>query len=73
MLIMNEVKFIINNCMKCPYHYVEKIYTSDSFEHEEGCYCKIKNNKLVVADDWDLEKWAEIPDWCPLIGKETKL
>ena len=69
---MNEVKLIITNCMKCPYHYVEKIYTPDSFEHEEGCYCEI-SNKLVVADDWNLEKWANIPDWCPLVGKEIKL
>lgn len=74
---MNKVCFEIKNCCDCPNHYIEKIYTLDSFEMELGCYCsKVedknsynKKNKLVVADD-DVKRWASIPDWCPLLCED---
>lgn len=70
----NKVCFEIDNCCDCPNHYIERIYTADSFEHEEGLYCsKVddknsynKKHKLVVADDWDVRKSSQIPDWCPI-------
>jgi len=70
-----SIKIELENCCDCPHHYIEKIYTPDPFEHEEGCYCaKVedknsynKRHKLVVADDWDIRKWSEIPNWCPLL------
>ena len=74
---MNVVNIVINNCLNCPYHYVEGILTADSWEHETGCYCKMvedkdtKNwssngkHKLVASDDWHLERYTQIPDWCP--------
>lgn len=75
---MNEVCFKINNCYDCPYSYIEKIYTPDPFDHEEGIYCsKVedenscnKKHKLIVSDDWDIRRWSQIPDWCPLLRKE---
>lgn len=71
---MNKVCFEIDNCCDCPHHYTEKIYTPDPWEHEEGVYCsKVKDtnsynkkHKLVVTDDWDVKRWSQIPDWCPL-------
>lgn len=73
----NKVIFEITNCCSCPYHYKEQIYTADSWEHELGVYCsKVvdKNSynhqhKLVCADDWNVEKYADIPNWCPLLKK----
>ena len=64
----------IKNCCDCPYSYTKPVYTPDSWEHETGIYCrKIKDkeekDKLIVADDWDLRKWSQIPDYCPLINK----
>ena len=43
-------------------------------EHEYGVYCsKVEDNnsyngrnKLVAADDWDVEKYSQVPDWCPI-------
>lgn len=75
---MNEVYFKINNCYDCPYSYIEKIYTPDPFDHEEGIYCsKVedknscnKKHKLIVSDDWDIRRWSQIPDWCPLLRNE---
>lgn len=76
---MNEISIIINNCLQCPKCYTQKIYTEDSFEHEEGAYCSLaidkstncfgKNgkHKLIGFDDWHLEKYTNIPDWCPLL------
>ena len=74
---MNKVCLKITNCCDCPNHYIERIYTSDSFEHEEGVYCsKVedrnsynKKHKLVVSDDRDVRKWSHVPDWCPLCSK----
>jgi len=77
---MNKVCFDIDNCCDCPNHYKERIYTADSWEHEEGVYCskvedKNSNNKqhkLVVSDDWNVRKWSQIPDWCPLLKSEQR-
>lgn len=74
---MNKIVFEIDNCCRCPNSYQERVYTPDSFEMEFGCYCsKVedknsynKRNKLVVADE-DVERWANIPDWCPLLCKD---
>lgn len=76
---MNKVTFEITNCCNCPNHYVEHIYTPDPWEHEEGVYCsKVLDSdsynhkhKLVCADDWNVEKYADIPDWCPLLKSKT--
>ena len=74
----NTYSIEINNCCKCPYHYQERVYTPDSFEMVFGCYCsKVEDehsynrkHKLVVADE-DVERWAEIPDWCPILSKSN--
>ena len=63
----NTYSIEINNCCKCPHHYQEIVF---------GCYCsKVedkcsynKKHKLVVADE-DVERWAEIPNWCPMLSK----
>lgn len=73
----NTVTFEINNCSQCQNHYTEKIYTPDSFEHETGLYCsKVedsksynKRHKLVAEDDWDVTRYSQIPDWCPLLKR----
>lgn len=49
---------------------VRPIYTPDSWDHEEGCYCKLVKDvngydKLVAGDDWHLRRYTDIPDWCP--------
>ena len=72
---MNKVTFEIVNCCDCPYHYTEFIWTPDSWEHERGVFCeKVLDkdaddyrHKLVCADGWDVRKYADIPDWCPLL------
>lgn len=81
---MNEVTFKIDNCLQCRDCYTARIYTSDSFEHEEGAYCKLmpdsstdgfgKNgqHRLIGFDDWHLEKYTQIPNWCPRLGKQLK-
>lgn len=75
---MNKVCFCIENCCDCPNSYTQRIWTADSFEHEEGIYCsKIEDmsrdgfgkngkHKMITFDDWDIRKYATIPDWCPL-------
>ena len=75
----NQVTICINNCKECTSHYTEKIYTSDSFEHITGLFCsKVEDknsenhkHKLVAEDDWDVYKYSEIPDWCPLLDKNN--
>ena len=76
---MNEVILKIDNCLKCSNCYTAPIHTADSFEHEEGAYCKLvpdhsldgfgKNgdHKLIGSDDWHLENYTKVPDWCPLL------
>ena len=72
---MNKVIFEIDNCCKCPHSYQERVYTPDPFEFETGVYCSNvedknsynKKHRLVVADE-DVEYWAQIPDWCPLLA-----
>lgn len=69
----NKVCFEIDNCCDCRYCYKEPIYTPDPWEHEIGAYCsKVEDkssynrrHKLIAADDWNLEKYTLIPDWCP--------
>ena len=63
----------IENCMDCDHHTVERIWTPDSWEHVEGCYCTKCNNKLVGSDDWDVRDNATIPDWCPMLEKNKTL
>lgn len=75
---MNTVNLKIDNCMNCPHHFTDGILTADPFEHEKGCFCsKVRDEKnyecygqyykLVAADDWHLEKYTQVPDWCPLL------
>lgn len=81
---MNSVTFKIDNCLKCPKCYVDPIYTADSFEHESGAYCSLVEDKetgkifgqngkhkIIGSDDWHLEKYTKIPDWCPLLKNEN--
>lgn len=79
---MNTVNIKIENCLDCPHCYTYGILTSDSFEHEEGAYCrkvedkslngfgKNGTHKLICSDDWDLRKYAKIPDWCPMLKED---
>ncbi len=74
---MNKVIFEITNCCQCPHHYIEPVYTPDPWDHEEGVYClktidKESDNgkhRQVCESDWNIEKYADIPDWCPLLKK----
>lgn len=66
---MNTYSKVIDNCMDCEFHTVERIWTPDSWDHEYGCYCTKYNNKLVNSDDWDLRKYTQIPNWCPMLKK----
>lgn len=71
---MNQYTKLIDNCLDCDCCSVRPIYIADSWEHEEGAYCKevIENGKekLIVANDWDLRKYSKIPDWCPKLIKD---
>ena len=66
---MNVYVKIIDNCLDCQSCKIDRIYTEDSWDHEEGAYCTecIKNGKpkLIVSDDWDLRKYSQVPSWCP--------
>jgi len=76
------VTFCIKNCLDCPACYTERIFTADSFEHEEGAYCsevvdmsrngfgKNGKHKLIGTDDWDLRNYTKIPNWCPLLNTQ---
>ena len=70
---MNTCVKIIDNCLDCNSCFVDRILTADSWDHEEGAYCKedLKNGKprLIASDDWDLRKWSKVPDWCPKLIK----
>lgn len=77
---MNKLIIEIDNCCDCIHSHTERIYTPDPFEHETGLYCEllkeantypgaITNDKLIVSDEWDVKKYADIPDWCPLLHK----
>lgn len=66
---MAKVSIEISNCCECKNHDIRRIYTGDSFEYVEGVYCTACNDRLVVSDDRDVRKYADIPDWCPLIKK----
>lgn len=78
---MNKVIIEISNCCDCPHSYTEKIYTPDPFEHEDGLFCSQKDDKgsynkkhkLIVADEWDLRRYANIPDWCPLLKQKENI
>lgn len=81
-----KITFGISNCSKCPFHEEHGIVTADSFEHESGIYCSLTEDhgdswwhytydgrttkKLVVADEWDPEQYADIPGWCPFLIKQ---
>lgn len=77
----NKIVQVIENCCDCGNSYTEHIYTPDPFDHEEGLFCgKMYTgklypgtqalHKLICADDWDLRKYVDIPDWCPLLGRK---
>ncbi|HAU88209.1 MAG TPA: hypothetical protein DCW90_22860 [Lachnospiraceae bacterium] len=71
---MNACVKVIDNCLDCNSCTVDRILTADSWDHEEGAYCKevLKNGKprFIVSDDWDLRKWSKVPDWCPNLLKD---
>lgn len=78
---MNAAVLYVENCLDCPHCYTDRILTADSFEHEEGAYCKAvddtsmdgfgKNgkHKLIGSDDWHLRNYTKVPAWCPLLSK----
>ena len=74
---MNVVCIKIDNCCDCPNHCEEKIYTADPWDHEMGVFCtKVpdknspnKKDKLVAEDDWNVRRWSQVPDWCPILKK----
>lgn len=75
----------VTNCSQCRHHIIRQIWTQDWFEHEEGLYCTLvedcsdswarhtsggpTNYRLVISDDWDVRRYADVPDWCPLLPK----
>lgn len=80
----NTVTLKLENCMDCPNHFTAGILTADSFEHEVGCFCKLvkedrpekqhfhrQESKMVGCDDWHLERYTQVPDWCPLLKKDN--
>ncbi len=67
--MINKVCFTIDNCCDCQHSHIDKIYTPDSFDHEEGIYCLKANNELIASDDWNIRNKASIPGWCPLLNK----
>lgn len=81
---MNIATLHIENCLDCPHCYTDRILTADSFEHEEGAYCRLAEDtsygrfgqngkhKLIGSDDWHLRDYTKVPDWCPLLNKQNK-
>lgn len=74
----NTLTVNITNCKDCKNHYCERIYTADSFEHEEGMYCSLVTDKnsynhkhrLIASDDIDVTRYSDIPDWCPMLNMQ---
>lgn len=62
---MNKVCFEIDNCCDCPYHYTERVYTPDPWEHETGVYC----SKL---EDKRWRRWKKMIKYANQIIKEIK-
>lgn len=73
---MRYYEKVIDNCLDCEYCETDRICSPDSFDHDEGAYCKkVSNNgkhRLIAVDDWDLRKYTQIPNWCPKLS-ETDL
>lgn len=81
---MKRLLKIDDCCLDCSHSYTDRILTADSFEHEEGAYCRLvedtscdgfgKNgkDKLIGSDDWHLRDYTKVPDWCPLLGKPDR-
>lgn len=81
---MNIATLHVENCLDCPHCYTDRILTADSFEHEEGAYCRLTEDtsygsfgqngkhKLIGSDDWHLRDYTKVPDWCPLLNKQNK-
>ena len=76
-----KIALEIENCTECPFHERHQVWTPDSFDHEYGIYCSRAerledaasgktSKRLVVADEWDPGKYAEVPSWCPFIIRE---
>ena len=32
-----------------------------------------EKHKLVTSDEWDVRKWSQIPDWCPMLKNRGEL
>lgn len=43
---MNIATLHIENCLDCPHCYTDRILTADSFEHEEGAYCRFTRKRV---------------------------
>lgn len=81
---MNTVTLCIENCLDCSHCYTDRILTADSFEHEEGAYCRLVKDtsygsfgqngkhKLIGSDNWHLRNYTKVPDWYPLLGEQSK-
>lgn len=78
-----KITFEVDNCLNCPYCEKHQLMTPDSFEHEVGAFCSqteaiskewvhetydgIISKRMIGCDDWHLEQYTKVPDWCPFI------
>ena len=62
---------IISNCFDCKSCTIKSMSDPVSMEYEEGVYC-IEANKLIGSNDWYLERYTRIPEWCPFISEDHR-
>lgn len=69
--IMTKVVFEIENCSKCPFVDIIKVYTGDSWDDVHKWLCAKSDNKQIYGYvEWNNTKRCVVPDWCPILIKE---
>ena len=71
---MNVVRIekILHFCHECEDCKQQRYPTPDAFEAVDLFTCAKTGNKIGVFDWNEIGKRDTIPDWCPLIAKDTE-
>jgi hypothetical protein len=66
---MEEVNFIVKNCMDCPFHEVQRDPDPDDWfcDDDEKVLCTKINKYITVAcRPYHKRQECNIPIWCPI-------
>ena len=65
MVIMKEIRLLVESCKQCPFFKEEPYPTEDSFENAVNWFCVKENKKIQGYVEWHEESKIKIPEWCP--------